>query len=80
MHIRLAVVGHTFNPSTQEGSGRLISEFKASLVYRVSSGTARVTQRNTVLKKKKKHIKFKNKNKKYTSLIPALGRQRQADF
>jgi hypothetical protein len=32
--------------------GRRISEFKASLVYRVSSRTARATQRNSVSKKK----------------------------
>jgi hypothetical protein len=32
--------------------GRQISEFKATLVYRVSSRTARATQRNPVLKKK----------------------------
>jgi hypothetical protein len=35
-----------------EGRGRRISEFKASLVYRVSSRTARATQRNPVLKNK----------------------------
>jgi hypothetical protein len=33
------------------GRERRISEFKASLVYRVSSRTARGTQRNPVLKK-----------------------------
>jgi hypothetical protein len=33
------------------GRGRRISEFKASLVYRVSSRTARATQRNSVSKK-----------------------------
>jgi hypothetical protein len=32
------------------GRGRRISEFEASLVYRVSSRTARATQRNPVLK------------------------------
>jgi hypothetical protein len=32
--------------------GRRISEFNASLVYRVSSRTARATQRNPVLKKR----------------------------
>ena len=32
---------------------RQISEFEASLVYRMSSRTARATQRNPVLKKKK---------------------------
>jgi hypothetical protein len=36
------------------GRGRWISEFEASLVYRVSSRTARPTQRNPVSKKKKK--------------------------
>jgi hypothetical protein len=30
--------------------GRQISEFEATLVYRVSSRTARATQRNSVLK------------------------------
>jgi hypothetical protein len=33
-----------------EGRGRWISELKASLVYRVSSRTARATQRNPVSK------------------------------
>jgi hypothetical protein len=36
------------------GRGRQISEFEASLVYKVSSRTARAIQRNTVSKKKKK--------------------------
>jgi hypothetical protein len=36
------------------GRGRQISEFKVSLVYKVSSRTARATQRNPVLKNKKK--------------------------
>jgi hypothetical protein len=35
------------------GRGRWISEFEASLVYRVSSRTARATQRNPVSKNKK---------------------------
>jgi hypothetical protein len=34
------------------GRGRWISEFEASLVYKVSSRTARVTQRNPVSKNK----------------------------
>jgi hypothetical protein len=42
------------------GRGRRISEFKASLVYRVSSRTAGAAQRNPVLEKK---IKTKTKNK-----------------
>jgi hypothetical protein len=36
------------------GRGRRISEFEASLVYRVSSRTARATQRNPVLEKPNK--------------------------
>jgi hypothetical protein len=44
-----------------EGRGRQISKFKASLVYKVSSRTVRVIQRNPVLKNKK--IKTKTKIK-----------------
>jgi hypothetical protein len=36
------------------GRGRQISEFEASLVYKVSSRTARAIQRNPVSKKQKK--------------------------
>jgi hypothetical protein len=36
------------------GRGRWISEFEASLVYKVSSRTARATQRNPVSKNQKK--------------------------
>jgi hypothetical protein len=46
------------------GRGRRISEFEASLVYRVNSSTARATQRNPVLKKKTKKQKKQNKTKK----------------
>jgi hypothetical protein len=56
------------------GRGRQISEFEASLVYRVSSRTARTIQRNPVLKNKTKqnlknhhqqqNQKSKQKNKK----------------
>ena len=35
------------------GRGRQISEFKVSLVYRMSSKTARALQRNPVSKKRK---------------------------
>jgi hypothetical protein len=37
------------------GRGRWISEFEASLVYKVSSRTARATQRNPVSKKKERN-------------------------
>jgi hypothetical protein len=46
------------------GRGRQISEFEASLVYRVSSRTAMGTQRNPVLKNLKKKRKKKRKRKK----------------
>jgi hypothetical protein len=39
------------------GRGGQISEFKASLVYRVSSRIARATQRNPVSKKSKRKKK-----------------------
>jgi hypothetical protein len=43
---RWEVVAHS------RGRGRRISEFEASLVYKVSSRTARATQRNPVLETK----------------------------
>jgi hypothetical protein len=49
------------------GRGRWISEFKASLVYRVSSRTARAMQRNPASKTKQnktKQNKTKQTNKK----------------
>jgi hypothetical protein len=46
------------------GRGRQISEFKASLVYRVSSRIAGATQRNPVFKNKQTN-KQTNKPKKY---------------
>jgi hypothetical protein len=46
------------------GRGRWIFEFEASLVYRVSSRTARTTQRNPVWKKEKKRKEKKRKEKK----------------
>jgi hypothetical protein len=47
------MVTHAFKFQHSGGRGRQISEFEASLVYRVSSGTARAIQRNPVLKEKK---------------------------
>jgi hypothetical protein len=38
------------------GRGKQISEFEASLVYNVSSRTARAIQRNSVSEKKKKAV------------------------
>jgi hypothetical protein len=50
------------------GRGRRISVFEASLVYRVSSKTARATQRNPVSKKPKQ----KKEKKEKLSLKPFL--------
>jgi hypothetical protein len=53
-------VAHAFNLSTWEAEAGGISEFEASLVYKVSSRTARATQRNPVPPSQKK----KNKKEK----------------
>ena len=45
----------------ERGRGRQISEFEASLVYKVSSRTARATQRNPVSKNQKTKKKKKKK-------------------
>ena len=48
--ISQAVVVHACNLSTWEAEKKDFCEFKANLVYRVSSRTARATQRNPVSK------------------------------
>jgi hypothetical protein len=45
------------------GRGRRISEFKASLVYRMSSRTARTIKKISVLKKQKNKTKQNKTNK-----------------
>jgi hypothetical protein len=57
-NLQPGLVAHAFNPS-RGGRGRWISEFEASLVYKVSSRTARAIQRNPVSRKKKKKKKSK---------------------
>jgi hypothetical protein len=54
------VVAHAFNPSTG-GRDRCISELKASLVYKVSSRTARAIKRNPVSKNQKPKKKKKKR-------------------
>jgi hypothetical protein len=54
------VVVHAFNPSTWEAEAGLISEFEASLVYKVSSRTVRDT-RNPVSKTKQNKTNKKKK-------------------
>jgi hypothetical protein len=51
----------------QGGRGRRISEFEASLVYKVSSRTARTTLRKPVSKNKK--TKTKQTNKSYLQIF-----------
>jgi hypothetical protein len=48
------------------GRGRRISEFEASLVYRVNSRTARAIQKNPISKKKKKKREKRKKKKRKT--------------
>jgi hypothetical protein len=48
------VVAQAFNPTLMPLGRQMDSEFEASLVYKVSSRTARAKQGNPVLKKQKK--------------------------
>jgi hypothetical protein len=57
------------------GRGRWISEFEASLVYKVSSRTARAIQRNPVSKNKQKNKTKKKKKKKERKYPPKLCEQ-----
>jgi hypothetical protein len=58
---------HTPLVPTLGGRGRRISEFKASMVYKVSSRTARAIQRNPVSKNKTKQNKTKQNKTKQTN-------------
>jgi hypothetical protein len=66
---------HAFNPQHLGGRGRQISQFEASLVYRVRSRTARDYTEKPCLEKPKTAGQWWR-----TPLISALGRQRQTDF
>jgi hypothetical protein len=57
------------------GRGRQISEFEASLVYRVSSRTARAIQRNPVAKTNKTKQTNKQRNNK-KEIVLVLQRSR----
>ena len=60
-------MAHAFNPSTWWGGGsrgRRISKFENSLVYRVSSKTARAIQKSPVLKNQKTKQNKTNKQVK----------------
>ena len=53
----LAVVALNFGPCTHEAEAGRSLEFKTNMVYKVSSRTARATQRNPVWKTKKEKEK-----------------------
>jgi hypothetical protein len=55
-------MAHAFNPSTWEAESGRFLEFEASMVYKVSSRTARAIQRNPVSKTKQNKTK-QNKTK-----------------
>jgi hypothetical protein len=54
--------------------GRQISEFKASLVYKVSSRTARATEKPYLEKQKQKQKQNKNKKEKKRNSMNPLNR------
>jgi hypothetical protein len=58
------------------GRGSQISEFEASLFYRVSSRTARATQRNPVSKNKKEKKKKKKRNERQQAKRYSMFRDR----
>ena len=82
------MVAHAFDLGTCEAeAGRRISEFEASLVYRVSSRTARAIQRNPVSNKQtneQTHKQTKTKTylfrKKKNQFLTLIYRQKQAVY
>jgi hypothetical protein len=67
---KLGVVVHTFNLCTRKTEAGRMSEFEASLVYRLSSRTARATQWNSVSKNQNPNkTKQKQKQKRKKDLI-----------
>ena len=72
-------MAHASNPSTLGGKGRQISEFEASLVYRVCSRTARAIQRNPILGKTKQNKKITKKTNKQTKKTKAKTKQNKKD-
>jgi hypothetical protein len=59
------------------GRGRQVSEFEASLVYRVSSRTARATQRNRVSKEPKTNKQTKYINTAQKKRMLSTGPERE---
>jgi hypothetical protein len=61
------------------GRGSWISEFEASLVYKVSSRTARAIQRNPVSKQTNKQTKKLNRQKKKYQTTTERERERERE-
>jgi hypothetical protein len=59
------------------GRGRRISEFKASLVYKVSSRTARAIQRNPVSKTKQTNKQNRTRNQNRNQTKPNQNKTKQ---
>jgi hypothetical protein len=76
------MVAHAFNPSTQEAEpGRTLWDgFEASLVYRVSSRTAKATERSPVLKRLKKKKREEEEEEEERKRQRQRPRQRQNLF
>jgi hypothetical protein len=70
--ISQAVAVHTFISSTWEAEAGRFCEFKASLIYRVSSRTAKVTQRNPVLKNQPTNQTVSSEQPIYTNTMLCL--------
>jgi hypothetical protein len=68
-------VVHAFNPSTWEAEAGGSLESEASLVYRVSSRTARATQRNRLKTKQNKTKQNKTKQNKTTKKADTVAEQ-----
>jgi hypothetical protein len=62
-------VVYTFNSKHSRARGRQISKFEANLVYRVSSRTARATQRNSILGGGEEREKGKKKEKREKEIL-----------
>jgi hypothetical protein len=62
------------------GRGRWISEFEASLVYRVSSMITGATQRNPVSKKNQKNKQTKKTPQKHKNTKTKPNKQRVCSF
>jgi hypothetical protein len=69
----MGVVAHAFNPSSREAKeGGFFSEFEVSLVYKVSSRTARAIQRNPASKKTNNNNKNKKQNKTKQKILNCI--------